>query len=900
MAKSPSAAPAKAPTKQHRKTLVLLDSHAIIHRAYHALPDFASSKGVPTGALYGLTTMLIGIIEKFKPEYIVACYDLPQPTYRHIAYKEYKAGRKKTDDNLVLQLESSRKIFEAFGIPMYDLVGFEADDMLGTIVQQVAYERGKADLDGAPIKVVIASGDMDTMQLITGDDVVVYTLKKGIKDIVIYDELAVIERFGFKPEFLPDYKGLRGDPSDNIIGIAGIGEKTASILINAFSTIEEMYALFDKSPEEFRAKMKSIGITDRVCGLLENGRDDAIFSKTLATIRRDAPINFDFEHAKWTPHIDQLETLFKDLEFRSLIVKAKQLISGLEADAHKKAQGTLGDWTADIGAPTYDAKPKKAKDKKAASDSEAGEGSPASEGKTKKEIKEDAENAYYLNASEDLKEKLRVAVWVLDSNKTNPTLQDAFYETDEEDADKAYQMLWKKAHDQGLGYILDNVEIPLIPVIRKMTAEGVMINVKYLEKISKEYHIVLDRLEKEIHKLAGSEFNVASPKQLGEVLYDKLGLGGAGSGTRIKKTAGGAKSTKESELEKMRDSHPIIGKIIEYRELAKLLGTYIDTFPTMADANDRLHPNFSQTGAATGRMATHDPSIQNIPIKSELGKNIRNAFIAPKGKKLISLDYSQMELRIAAILSGDKNLVEIFQTGTDVHTGVAARVFKVPESEVTSNMRRQAKVINFGILYGMGVSALRMNLAQGGQETSREDAQNFYNEYFNTFNGIATYLEEVKRSAAALGYTKTLFGRRRYFEGIKSRLPFIRAAAERMAINAPVQGTLADIAKLAMLRVQKEVCDDPKNEIVMLMQIHDELVFEVDEGKAEKMAKEIKKIMEAVLVDSFEEYKKFENGEGSAAKAKNADPAEAGIEERVKTVPVTVSMAIADTWGDMK
>lgn len=895
---SKSASDSKPAAKQCRKTLVLLDSHAIIHRAYHALPDFSSSKGVPTGALYGLTMMILGIIERFKPEYIVACYDLPEPTYRHIAYKEYKAGRKKLDDALVEQLNSSRDIFGAFGIPIYDMAGFEADDMLGTIVQQVAHDGKKFDPEGCPVKVVIASGDMDTMQLVTGDDVVVYTLKKGIKDIVIYDELAVIERFGFKPEFLTDYKGLRGDPSDNIIGIAGIGEKTASIIINAFGTIDAMYDLLDKKPDEFKAKLKAAGMTDRIIGLLENGRDDAIFSKTLATIRRDAPINFDYEHAKWTPHLDRLEALFKELEFRSLFAKVKQLITGMEAEAHKKAQGTLGDWAAE-------AAPAKKKSKKAASTDSADAGDGVEEGEgvaatSKKAIKEDAENAYYLDASEELREKLRVAVWVLDSNKTNPTLQDAFYETDEEDADNAYQKLWKKAHDQGLGFILDNVEIPLIPIIRKMTADGVMINVKYLEKISKEYHVVLARLEKEIHELAGMEFNAASPKQLGEVLYDKLGLGGAGSGARIKKTAGGAKSTKESELEKLRESHPIIGKILEYRELAKLLGTYIDAFPPLADAAGRLHPNFSQTGAATGRMATHDPSIQNIPIKSELGKNIRNAFIAPKGKKLISLDYSQMELRIAAILSGDKNLVEIFQTGTDVHTGVAARVFKVPESEVTSNMRRQAKVINFGILYGMGVTALRQNLAQGGQETSREDAQNFYNEYFNTFSGIAAYLEEVKRSAAALGYTKTLFGRRRYFEGIKSKLPFIRAAAERMAINAPVQGTLADIAKLAMLRVQKEICDDPKNGIIMLMQIHDELVFEVEEKKAEDVAKRIKKVMEAVLVDSFDEYKKFEGGEGATAKAKNGDPEEAGIEERVKTVPVTVSMAIADTWGDMK
>jgi DNA polymerase-1 len=918
MAKTPAVSPAsipkasKQPPRSQRKTLVLLDSHAIIHRAYHALPDFASSKGVPTGALYGLTMMLLGIIEKFKPEYIVACYDLPEPTYRHIAYKEYKAGRRKTDDNLVLQLESSRRVFEAFGIPMYDKPGFEADDMLGTIVQQVAHDGKKFDPDGSPVKVVIASGDMDTMQLVTGDDVVVYTLKKGIKDIVIYDELAVIERFGFAPEFLTDYKGLRGDPSDNIIGIAGIGEKTATIIISTFHTIEEMYEVYDKKPDEFRAKCKAAGLTDRIVGLLENGRDDALFSKTLATIRRDAPINFDYEHAKWTPHLDRIEALFKELEFRSLFVKVRQLINGMsgiieekpaltESPDESSGSSKLSKKTKD---ETKDASPSAITGGLFTDGSEAPNGiSQPGPRISKKDQKEAEENAYYTTASDDLKEKIKIATWVLDSNKINPTLQDAYFETDEEDPDKAYEMLWKRAHDQGLGFVLDKMEIPLIPIVRQMTEDGVKINVGYLKKISAEYHIVLAKLEKEIHSMAGMEFNVASPKQLGEVLYDKLGLGGAGSGARIKKTAGGAKSTKESELEKLREAHPIVGKILEYRELAKLLGTYIDVFPDLADKEGRVHPNFSLTGAATGRMSTNNPSIQNIPIKSELGKKIRDAFIAPKGKKLISLDYSQMELRIAAILSGDKNLVEIFANGTDVHTGVAARVFKVPESEVTGNMRRQAKVINFGILYGMGVNALRQNLAQGdqsGKETSRQDAQDFYNEYFSTFSGIATYLEDVKESAAKLGYTKTMFGRRRYFEGIKSKLPFIRASAERMAINAPVQGTLADITKLAMLRVHEEICSKPENGIKLLMQIHDELVFEADEKKADKIAIEIQKIMECVLEDSFEEYKKYEKGEGDERRSGTKDADEAGIESRVHTVPIVVSRAVADSWGDMK
>lgn len=944
-----------------KKTLVLLDSHAIIHRAYHALPEFASSKGVPTGALYGLTTMLLGIIEKFKPEYIVACYDLPEPTYRHVAYEAYKAGRKKTDTALVAQLESSKKIFEVFGIPMYSLSGFEADDMLGTIVEQVTHDKKCLDDEGNKIKTVIASGDMDTLQLVTGDDVVVYTLKKGIKDIVVYDELAVMERFGFGPELLPDYKGLRGDPSDNIIGIAGIGEKTATIIINTFETIENMYELLDKKPEQFRKKLKDAKITDRVIGLLENGRDDALFSKTLATIRRDAPISFNFESAKWAPHIDQIEVLFKELEFRTLTAKVKQAIfslahagkieadgfeSGSEADggandrtggSEREARNAWADGhTAEddrgsfIGRVHY---PKSentnATESRLDSKKEGSKKGPKKIlNKTELHLENDLESdkkttagplfqeSYYTNASAELKEKLKTAVWVIDSNKVKPSLEDVFFETDEQDAEKAFKILHDRATEKGMAFVLDNIELPLIPILQKMNIDGTKIDVKYLKKISEEFHKELSRLEKEIHNLAGMEFNIASPKQLGEVLYEKLNLAGAGSGKRIKKTAGGARSTKESELEKLRESHPIIEKILETRELAKLLGTYIDALPGYADDEGRVHPTFMQTGSRTGRMSSLDPSIQNIPTKSDLGKKVRFAFVAPKGKKLVAVDYSQIELRIAAFLSGDKNLIDIFKNGIDVHTGVAARVFKVEEKDVTKDMRRKAKVINFGILYGMGVSALRINLSAGAGDVladgtvagqaSREEAQEFYSEYFNTFSGIASYLEEVKRSAAALGYTKTLFGRRRYFEGIKSHLPFIRAAAERMAINAPIQGTHADIAKLAMTAVFKKITSKKENGAILLMQIHDELVFEIDEKKAEKVGAQIKEVMEGVLDEGFKAYKKSGLWDATATNTDAAlaqdvqDLRKSEVEENIKKVPILVSVSIGDSWGSMK
>jgi DNA polymerase-1 len=365
------------------------------------------------------------------------------------------------------------------------------------------------------------------------------------------------------------------------------------------------------------------------------------------------------------------------------------------------------------------------------------------------------------------------------------------------------------------------------------------VDVEYLKKLGKEYHAQLDALEKSIWKMAGKEFNVASPKQLGEVLFTDLGL----KAKNQKKTGTGALSTKESELEKLREAHPIIGEIIKYRELAKLLGTYIDTIPDQVDGSGRLHAHFLQAGTTTGRMSSENPNLQNIPNKTELGRAIRRAFIADKDYALLALDYSQIELRIAAFLSKDEKLIDIFKTGKDVHSAVASQVFGVAETEVTKTMRSQAKVINFGILYGMGVNALKANLG-----TSRDDAQKFYNDYFAKFSTLASYLDRVKAEASRQGYVETFFGRRRYFEGINSKLPFIRAAAERMAINAPIQGTEADIVKLAMIRIDdflhsKKLTD----KVHLILQVHDELVYEVKKSEVKNVVSDFKKIMESII-----------------------------------------------------
>lgn len=765
-------------TDSKKKTLVLLDAHAILHRAYHALPDFSSPSGEPTGALYGVVAMLLAIVEELKPDYIAACFDLPEPTYRHDAFDGYKAGRVKTDDSLVQQINRSRDIFAAFGIRIFEHPGFEADDILGTIAHQL-----KTSKD---LTVIIASGDMDTLQCVDKKRVQVYTLRKGIKDTVMYDEAAVKERFGFPPKLVPDYKGLRGDPSDNIPGIAGIGEKTATELITQFGSIEAIY----KKLKQSEAAFEKAGIKPRIINLLKDNQEEAEFSKMLATIRTDAPVTFTVPEKTWREKLDSeaILSLFSELGFRTLAGRVKPLL----------------------------------------------------------DVREDVSiDQVGSGVSDEAVAKAAILLWLIESDRTNASYDDivdygrSYFNTS--DFAEILKQLEAAAKKQNVFHVYEAIERPLRDVLVEVNSTGVRLDTAYLHKLSKTLHKELAELETKIWKHAGREFNINSPKQMGEVLFDELTL----TPKNAKKTASGQRSTRESELEKMKGDHPIIADILRYRELQKLLSTYIDNLPGMVSADGRLRTTFIQTGAATGRMASKDPNLQNIPIRTDAGRAIRGAFVADPGKQLVAIDYSQIELRIAAILSGDSQLIEIFKNGEDVHAGVAARVFKVPQAEVTDSMRRKAKVINFGILYGMGVNALRQNL---GEDATREEAQEFLNAYFNTFTRLAEYLEETKEFARQHGYTQTLFGRRRSFAGINSGAPMIRASAERMAINAPVQGTAADIMRIAMIDVHTYLQKHKlTQDVLMLLQVHDELVFEITESKIPALIPELKKLMEGVL-----------------------------------------------------
>lgn len=783
------------------KRLVILDTHAIIHRAYHALPELSSSKGEPTGGLYGLLSILLKIIKDFGPDYIVAATDLPGPTFRDAVYKDYKGTRAKTDDALIDQIKKMPALLEAFGIPVYSAKEFEADDVIGTIVERTKKSKG--------LSVIIATGDKDAFQLIDGERVQVFTMGRGLSDTILYDEAKVKERYGFGPECVPDLKGIAGDMSDNIKGVPGVGEGSALKLLQKYGSLKAVFAALKKNGVEGVAE--EAGVQRRFVELVATHKEEAEFSTLLATIRRDVPLDFELPTHTWREGARPQEALdaLAQYEFRALIPRVKAML-GMTSESVAESS-TLAAESSGLFAQVV---------------------------------------------NQEVFDKAVIAVSVLDSTIALPTLDDIVRIGKSDAAEVALVNLEKEIETKDLDFVYRRIELPLRPVLRGMEKRGIKIDKAFLKDLSKRYSSELEKISKRIYKHAGREFNVSSPKQLGDVLFDTLGLGIKNQ----KKTAGGQRSTRESELAKLKDQHPIIEDVLAYRELSKLLSTYIDALPALLDKDDRVHTRFVQVGAATGRMASQDPNLQNIPIKTELGRAIRHAFVAKKGSVLLSFDYSQIELRLAAVLSGDKGLVEIFKDGRDVHTEVAARVFGKQSSLDAYEQRRRAKVINFGILYGMGVTALQQSLG-----TNRKEAQEFYDQYFAAFPRLSEYLDEVKGQASRQGYTETLFGRRRYMEGIHSPIPYVRAAAERMAINAPLQGTSADLIKLAMIELDREMPD------ILLLQVHDELVFEVPESALEKFAPKIKRIMESVMP-----------------------------KDKAKGVPIIVEGKAGKNWGEMK
>lgn len=795
----------KGPSKKSQvQRLVILDAHAILHRAYHAIPDFASSKGEPTGALYGLTATLLKSIDDLKPDYIVAARDLPGKTKRHEVYEEYKATRVKADPELIEQLGKAPRVFKAFGIPEYSAEGFEADDVIGSIVSQCARTQG--------LEIIIVTGDMDILQLVDDKRVKVYRMLTGISNLKFYDEAAVEEQYGFKPGLVSDFKGIVGDPSDNIKGVPGVGQGSAVKLLQMYGGIDEIYKAIKKKGVEEVAKES--GVQKRFVQLMADNEKSAYFSKELATIHADTPVDFSIPGKEWDiqDHAQAIIALCEKLEFRSL----KQRVRGASDNPETTASLEEG-----------------------------------------KEIQ---------NIDPRVFAETSIALWILHSDTTNPSVEDIVHYANVQDFEKAREIIFAELKkDKQLNDVFEHIEKPLIPVVERMNETGMCVDVAYLKTLSREYGRGLAELAGRIFQHAGREFNINSPKQLGTVLFDELKI----TPERHKRTATGARSTRESELAKLTGEHAIVRDVLAYRELQKLLSTYIDKMPALVGKDGRLHAQFLQAGTTTGRMSSQDPNLQNIPIKSEYGRRIRKAFVPQKSFMLAAIDYSQIELRVAAGLSGDKKLGQVFREGGDVHTAVASQVFGVAPEKVDYEMRRRAKVINFGILYGMGVNSLRAAL---GASVSREEAARFLEEYFKNFSELARYIERTKAEAARRGYTETLFGRRRYFPGLKSKLPNIKAAAERMAINAPIQGTQSDIIKLAMVKAD-ELIEEKKwrDKAHLLLQVHDELVYEVHAQEAEKIARALRSAMETVV-----------------------------SEDKLNNVPIVAEIALGVNWGDTK
>ncbi|MEK7579656.1 MAG: DNA polymerase [Patescibacteria group bacterium] len=764
------------------KKLILVDANAVIHRAFHALPPLKSQKGIVTNAVFGFSSILLKMLKDLEPDYVVAAYDLPGPTFRHEAYKEYKIHRAKTPDELSNQMPLTKDVLKSFGIPVLGKKGYEADDIIGSLVEKFKKEKD--------LKIIVVTGDLDTLQLVKDKKVVVYTMKRGLSDTVIYDEDTVMERFNLKPEQLTDYKGLKGDPSDNIPGVKGIGDKTASELIKEYGSIENLYK---------EAKSPKTKIKESIKKKLLESEEEAIFSKHLAMMVKDLEVDVDLNQADWKSNFKRadLENLFKEFSFSSLIARIPDLKKQTLFPAPQKLElPKSSEFPADL---------------------------------------------------KDGAKKIQIAAWLLNSELKEPILDEVYFaefgqsvpdgQYKEKDISKLYESLQRKLKDAGLNKVFEEIELPLIPVLDEMEKNGIKIDEKAIKELDRFAKKEIEKLEDKIFKLAGIKFNINSTQQLSEVLFNRLNISG-----KIRKTPKGKLSTKAAELEKLREAHPIIPLLLEYRELQKLKTTYIDPFPKLTGKDGRIHTTFIQTGTVTGRLASQNPNLQNIPIKTELGQKFRKIFIAEKGYKLVSLDYSQIDLRIAAHIAGDQKMTAAFKKGEDIHLRTAAEVFEIPPENITPAMRRKAKALNFGIIYGMGSQGFARSAG-----IKQAEAKKFIERYFEEFPKIAEYMEEMKNEAHEKGMVKNLLGRRRQLNEIYSSIPEMVRQAERMAINFPVQSMTSDITKMAMIKIYDYIQKNYKKEdIKILLQVHDEIVLEAKEDVAEKAAEELRKIMESV------------------------------------------------------
>lgn len=769
------------------KRLVLIDGKSVFYRGYYAMGALSLPDGTPTGGVYGFAAIAMEIVKKLSPTKVVVAWDSKTSTSKRRAlFKDYKAGRIKPGDDFYAQIPLLEELVKNLGWTFIELDDYEADDIIGTLSRE-------AD-EAGDYETFIISSDLDMLQIVD-DNTHMWRILKGFTNIEQIDIPEIEQKYGIKKSQFLDLKALKGDSSDNIPGVPGIGEKTAAKLLNDYGDLDNIYNNIDKISGATRTK-------------LENGKDSAYLSKKLAQIMFDAPLDlnqipdFSFDREKTI-------SALRKLRFNSLIRKYELGNARFEVirdDGSGKSEEPRNDGSDEAGLKMsipssciidWDIKGSMHSNKKTAEEILNG-----------KPFWDLSQAAFLLNPLEKSEPRL-----VIPEEEYQKQLREL------EKTPKLYQ-------------VLIELDLPLIPVLYKMEEKGMLVDKAYFANLRKEYTAEVARLEQEVYSLAGKSFNLNSPIQLSEVLFIDLRLPTTG----IKKTSRGY-STGAKELDKLKNLHPVIPKIIEYREAAKLLSTYIIPMPELADKDSRIHTTFTQNVTATGRLSSKDPNLQNIPVRTEEGKRIRTGFIAPKGRVLVSADYSQFELRLAAVLSNDRKLIEDFNNDIDIHTKTASEAFNVPFNQVTKNQRRAAKVINFGILYGMSTKGL-----SDATGMTVPEAKQFIDNYFRLRAPIKQKLESILKQAREEGYVETFYGRRRWTPDVKSPNFIVRQAAERAAANMPIQGTEADLMKRAMIAVDKALPESAN----LIMQVHDSLIVECPENDAEKIAEILKNKMENI------------------------------------------------------
>ncbi len=855
------------------KKIILIDGNSIAYRAFFALPLLNNDKGIHTNAIYGFTLMLMKIIEEEKPTHMLVAFDAGKTTFRHETYSEYKGGRQKTPPELSEQIPFIRELLDAWGISQYELENYEADDIIGTLA-------ARAEQEGFEVKII--SGDKDLTQL-ASDKTTVGITRKGITDIEEYTPEHIKEKYGLSPEQIIDMKGLMGDSSDNIPGVPGVGEKTAIKLLKQFSTLENVLESIDQvSGKKLQEK-------------LAQHKDQALMSKKLATILRDAPVDKSLEEFTLKESDkEKLMALFRELNFKSVLEKmstdevpreTKDLAPvefELVREVHEDLFSECTAFYLEVFEENYHFAPitgmaivnDKGKYYLEADDAvHSAAFKDWAEDETKKKIVYDAKRtavvlrhygihlkgvefdallaAYLLNPSETIVDMATIAhkygykgvhpdetVYGKGAKRRVPA-KNALAEHLVRKADALYALkkpLEDKLTENKQDRLFYELEMPLAKILGDMEYTGIKVDKETLENMGRELNEQLREIEKNIYRLAGTEFNINSPKQLGVILFEKLNL------PPIKKTKTGY-STSAEVLEKLAGHHEIIGEILQYRQLGKLQSTYIEgLLKVIHPQTGKIHTTYNQALTQTGRLSSTDPNLQNIPIRMEEGRKIRKAFIpSEKDWVIFAADYSQIELRVLAHIAGDKKLIQAFKDDLDIHTQTAMEVFHVKREEVTPELRRRAKAVNFGIIYGISDYGLSQSL-----KISRKEAGEFIEKYLQTFPGVKDYMEEIVREAKEKGYVETLLHRRRYIPEITSRNYNLRSFAERTAMNTPIQGSAADIIKKAMIdmvhRLEKEGLKTR-----LLLQVHDELIFEAPAEEVEILKKIVPEVMENAI-----------------------------------------------------